>query len=154
MTTQGKSLEELGRRAVACKHWRWMPGMLATDAGGNRHRVAWHDAGEKYVTTVLQDYDDAHVESSVPADAVTPILSDPATLGCLLALVREAWPHEWHQFMVPIFDGISHWYVGCLMPGTSRIVMPTRVMKNGLLDALPPKPTEVEALVAALEAAP
>jgi hypothetical protein len=154
MTTQGKSLEELGRRAVACKHWRWMPGMLATDAGGNRHRVAWHDAGEKHVTTVLQDYDDAHVESSVPADAVTPILSDPATLGCLLALVREAWPHEWHQFMVPIFDGISHWYVGCLMPGTSRIVMPTRVMKNGLLDALPPKPTEVEALVAALEAAP
>ena len=40
------------------------------------------------------------------------------------------------------------------MPGTFRIVMPTRVMQNGLLDALPPKPTEVEALVAALEAAP
>ena len=147
-------LYDLQKRAVACKHWRWMPGMLAFDAGRNQHRVIEHDAGREYITTMLRDYNDAHCESSARALDVTPDLADPATLGCLLALVREAWPHEWHEFMVPIFDGISHWYVGCLMPGTSRIVMPTRVMQTGLLDALPPKPTEAEALVAALEAAP
>lgn len=85
------NLTDLGRRAVACKHWRWMPGMLASDPGGNRHRIVCHDAGKKYAQTVLQDYDDAHVDSSVPVDGVIPALSDPATLGCLLHLVREAW---------------------------------------------------------------
>ena len=147
-------LYDLQKRAVACKHWRWMPGMLAFDAGRNQHRVIEHDAGREYITTMLRDYNGAHCESSARALDVTPDFADPATLGCLLHLVREAWPDEWHEFMIPIFDGFSHWYVGCLMPGTSRIVMPTRVMQNGLLDALPPKPTEAEALVAALEAAP
>jgi hypothetical protein len=51
------TLEDLGRRAVACKHWRWMDGM-----------VTFGFVGED-----------------------VPDLSDPATLGCLLALVREAW---------------------------------------------------------------
>ena len=135
------NLEDLGRRAVACKHFYFMPGMLLSN--GRRVGV-WTDG---WVC--------GSSETSPPYDGIVwPDLTDPATLGCLLALVREAWPHEWHQFMVPIFDGISQWYMGCLMPGTSRIVMPTRVMQNGLLDALPPKPGEVEALVAALEAAP
>jgi hypothetical protein len=133
-------LESLGRRAVACKGWRWMPGMLA-----RRHTPQGLD--------ICRRHSETDVRPAPPADEYAD-LTDPATLGCLLHLVREAWPHEWHQFMVPIFDGISHWYMGCLMPGTSRIVMPTRVMQNGLLDALPPKPTEAEALVAALEAAP
>jgi hypothetical protein len=138
------SLADLGRRAVTCKHWRWMEGMQVEPL---RFRVVW------LTEDMIGESDQtSYFWKNVPD--IFPDLSDPATLGCLLALVREAWPHEWHQFMVPIFDGISHWYVGCLMPGTSRIVMPTRVMKNGLLDALPPKPTEAEALVAALEAAP
>jgi len=154
------NLEDLGRRAVACKHWRWMPGML----------LLWklHERGGTYCGRVchLGSSDsgtgkDVYCEGRgdrfdgvLEVPNCFPDLSDPATLGCLLALVRAAWPHEWHKFMVPIFDGISHWYMGCLMPGTSRIVMPTRVMQNGLLDALPPKSTEAEALVAALEAAP
>jgi len=149
--TDDVKLEELGRRAVACKHWRWMPGMLASN-GEEDVRIFYTSANHLHL---IEFEDDEFEMVRIPKNTcLIPDLSDPATLGCLLALVREAWPHEWHQFMVPIFDGISHWYMGCLMPGTSRIVMPTRVMKNGLLDALPPKPTEVEALVAALEAAP
>ena len=138
------NIEDLGRRAVACAHWRWMPGMLLLP----------HIDG----CECCEDRNFPRRAARIPAvfttDIDVPDLSDPATLGCLLALVREAWPDEWHEFMVPIFDGFSHWYVGCLMPGTSRIVIPTRVMQTGLLDALPPKPTEAEALVAALEAAP
>lgn len=45
----------------------------------------------EYITTMLRDYNDAHCESSARALDVTPDLSDPATLGCLLHLVREAW---------------------------------------------------------------
>jgi hypothetical protein len=65
---------ELARRAVASPHWRWMPGML-TDVG---ERVT--DPAVCYLGTL-------------------PDLTDPATLGCVLALVRDAWgwPHAYAE---------------------------------------------------------
>ena len=140
MTKQGKSLEELGRRAVACKHWRWMPGML--------HGIEAMDE-TRYVSRFS--------EFSIYADddGRIPILSDPATLGCLLHLVREAWPDEWHGFMVPIFDGFSHWRVGCLqlqrLPGTPQVIVP---VNQETMKPLAWAYSEAEALVIALEAAP
>ena len=131
------SKTELGKRALACNGWRWMPGMLAFDAGGNQHRVIEHDAGEAYVVTVLRDYDDAHTESSARAVDLTPVLDDPATLGCLLALVREAWG-EPRTVVVPLSGG--RW--GVAIPNVLR-QSPTH--KGD---------TEAEALVVALEAAP
>ena len=152
MTDEQKALS---RRAVACKNWRWMPGMLAFDAGGNQHRVIEHDAGREYITTMLRDYNDAHCESSARAVDLTPVLDDPATMGCLLYLVREAWPDEWHEFMVPIFDGFSHWRVGCLqlerLPGAPQVIVP---VNQETMKPLVWAYTEAEALVAALEAAP
>ena len=143
------NLEDLGRRAVACKHWRWMPGMLASDPGGNTHRVIWHDEGEKYAQTVLRDYDDAHVESSVPVDGVIPDLSDPATLGCLLHLVREAWPDEWHKHVVPMWNGRDGWAVGCIGADRNLILLAT---PDGMFVGL--GNSEAGALVSALEGAP
>ena len=63
-----EELHALGRRAVACKGFRWLPGMKALGS----FRV---------------------VESVVPMmfPVDTPDLSDAATLGCLLALVTEAY---------------------------------------------------------------
>jgi len=63
-------MSDLAKRAVACKHWRWMPGMLAI-VGVERQRV---------LSDKLPAYPDW-----------IPDLDDPATIGCLLALVREAW---------------------------------------------------------------
>jgi hypothetical protein len=57
----------LARRAIACPKWRWMPGMKVSE--GFR------------VTESLAPF-------MFPVDL--PDLNDPATLGCLLALVREA----------------------------------------------------------------
>jgi hypothetical protein len=65
-----------------------------------------------------------------------PDLSDPATLGCLLALVREAWGAG--SYLLP--DG--GWYVkGARLKGGDTINLGIRAT------------TEAEALVAALEAA-
>jgi len=63
-----EELMELSRRLVACKNWRWMPGMKV---GNDR---------------IMDESETREVRSDE-----LPDLTDPATLGCLLALVREAW---------------------------------------------------------------
>ena len=65
-------LNDLARRAVACKGFRWMPGM--------RWRTE-DDRGR---------LDDFQPEYMGRPPGALPDLDDPATLGCLLALVREA----------------------------------------------------------------
>lgn len=73
-----EEMTALARRAVACKGWRWMPGMrtLPTPTVPSlRH------AGSEFPYLQAR-------EGSLPD------LRDPATLGCLLALVREAWDGE------------------------------------------------------------
>jgi hypothetical protein len=113
----------LGRRAVACKGFRWMGGMKVVDG----FRVA-----------------ESVVPMMFPVD--TPDLRDPATLGCLLALVREAWSapralvrlsangKSFHVFDVDRVTMGGNW---------AAFLCGDRILQ-----------TEAEALVAALEAAP
>jgi hypothetical protein len=67
-------LEALARRAVACPKWRWMPGMLYHTQEQSNRLTDDHFVGGLKLTPIC-----------------LPDLTDPATLGCLLALVREAW---------------------------------------------------------------
>lgn len=139
------SLEELGRRAVACKHWRWMPGMYLLP----------HIDGCECCKDRNFPRRAARLPAVFTTDIDVPDLSDPATLGCLLHLVREAWPDEWCEFMVPIFDGFSHWRVGCLqierLPGTPQVIS---LVNQETMKPLAWAYSEAEALVVALEAAP
>lgn len=80
-----EELMELASRAQDAKRWRWMPRMVDTD-------------GNTYLGNFWWVVSDKAIELSRPrgwgADGprynVLPDLSDPATVGCLLALVREA----------------------------------------------------------------
>ena len=120
----------LSRRAVACRGWRWMPGMLrlrVTSPGMRDYllregRVP--DGGDPWV------YEDW---------LVIPDLTDPATVGCLLALVREAWGDPTLCVVLDTSDG--RWCVGCWED-------------NGIAMRGRGGATETEALVNALEGAP
>ena len=120
-------LMALGRRAVACKGWRWMAGMQCL--------VGPSHAPYRYVT---HDYAPPEGNDVGFTDPLLPGLTDPATLGCLLALVREAWGDP---SLTAAFDyeGWPSWRVGRSEDGHGM---------QGVGD------TEAEALVAALEAAP
>lgn len=120
---------DLARRAVACKGFRWMDGMRALDGDGACGFRLTENSGLP-----------GHPEPVVD-DAWLPDLTDPATLGCLLALVREAWDDPHASVGSAGWDnGEEGWVVVACSPTS----------KWSLCDCK----TEAEALVAALEAAP
>ena len=120
----------LARRAVACSGWKWLPGMLTSDG----FRVCRVDT-DGYKFGYHTEYNYAY---AVVGD-VLPDLEDPATLGCLLALVREAW---WQDDM-----GASRY-----KDQWSAEVTPQEAPNYAFYAFY--GASEVEALVAALEAAP
>ena len=83
-------LIELGRRAVACEGWRWMEGMKTLDGSRvgyvdeDAYIEEWEDEPElnRWIGITVE------YQEGLDIDAL-PDLSDPATLGCLLALPRE-----------------------------------------------------------------
>ena len=130
----------LSRRVVACKGWRWLPGMRTPEVlqappwrlplWDNAVVLTAHEGEPVRVCTILGKVRDLH-------PGAVPDLTDAATLGCLLALVREAWGDPKIN-VVPF--GASVWvvaYAGWLHK-----------------KAIACGATEAEALVAALEAAP
>lgn len=137
---------ELACRANACKRWRWISGMLAVRVKplkycaegadpqlpvGNRYRVLYVAEGDSgYV------YCDANVFSKDTTEHA-PDLTDPATMGCLLALIREVWGNP-RIALVPMIGEM--W----------GVAIPNPLREGPRFKA----PTEVESLIAALEAAP
>jgi len=151
---------ELGRRAVACKGWRWLGGMrrvwpflvrtpllqgniwlvFASDedrARGYSERMPAERVKDDPVSREpAQQWDDA--TNQWVADI--PDLRDPATLGCVLAMVREAHGKP----AVPMFWG-DYWQI-----------VYTAEVDDGCAshEHIGEGDTEAEALVAALEVAP
>lgn len=134
-------IQDVARRAVASPGWRWLSGMRLRSIraylrvvglnGDGSLRLSWDDPGRPVEGDT---YTVEHMGGALPD------LTDPATVGCLLALVRAAWDDP-------------HVYVLANGPDWFTVRSP-----NGEGGWLGPSPidgsTEAAALVAALEAAP
>jgi hypothetical protein len=138
--SENVKIESVARRALACPRWRWMTGMSVAapdtlEGGTGYYRI--------------------FIASHEPEEDAYPNFSDPATLGCLLTLVREAW----HSPSLHTRLSVEGWEVrdtyGTVIDGKPTTVVcgldwETRgcaINPNG------PHASEVEALVVALEAA-
>ena len=96
---------ELAQRAVACKRWKWLPGMSISDGLlHDRICTAWEDGKLEVRDMYIHD-----------ASEWLPDLADPATLGCLLALVREAWQDPM-AFVFPV-PAERKYAIRCTQPG-------------------------------------
>lgn len=126
----------LARRTVACKAWRWMVGMLTHDG----YRMLWCSETEReWAGPHFTEAGMAWRYARIHGEPHLPDLTDPATLGCLLALVREAWGDD-EAYAIPWHDEDGGWTV-CVHEEDRSV-------------SVSEGDTETEALVAALEAAP
>jgi hypothetical protein len=90
-------IEALARRALACKGWRWMPGMRL-------HQGGWFArVGDGW------EWDDSK-------GPILPDLSDPLTVQAVLLLAREAWGCDWLTCQPLLTEGGIH---GWRVVGTS-----------------------------------
>jgi hypothetical protein len=129
-----RTAEEWGRVAVSLPGWRWMPGMLAVPTSHPRERwlICWSD--QQYTKT-LDGWDGPHgwegggykVDNGkvwgigpyagdpidLSGDGWLPDPDDPATAGCLLALlgssVMSVEPADDGGWLVELYDlGVYH----------------------------------------------
>lgn len=135
---------DLARRAVACRAWRWRDccPVVAVDSAG----AVMPGLGQVVGMTpfgsvrVHWPYLGRGATQQHHSTDLLPDLSDPATLGCLLALVREA--HGAASVVYLPRDGmIRAWRVVTFAHGADFLTLGEGA-------------TEAEALVVALEAAP
>ena len=119
MMNTANDLVQLAKRAVACKSWKWLPGMAYTDHTGIHWRI-----GAKGLMALEGE--------------CLPILNDSATKGCLLDLLRKVYKDP---------SITTH-----MIKRNKHIVW--RVGRLGILPIGKEYHSELEAMVAALEAAP
>lgn len=106
-------MSDLARRAVACSRWRWVRGSTALILYREHPCADVEPDRMPHVVTRDGALDlSGCAWMGIANHDPLPDLSDPATIGCLLTLVREA--HSWIQSTEYVGDGdpVNPWRWG------------------------------------------
>jgi hypothetical protein len=72
-------MNDIAKRAVDSKYWKWTPGMQP---------LRWAPGKKDHLQKEMRC--DKQSDCELVSGCV-PDISDPATLGCMLFLIRDAW---------------------------------------------------------------
>lgn len=135
------NVDELGRRAVACPAWEWLPGMRYRDPEWPHEWESGRVRDPHPMAGVSDSAREAQERLLASPSSMLPDLSDPVTVCALLVLVRRAWgdAEAYTRTRPAIPSDEDRWAV---FPG------------DGTAGFYGFGTTEAEALVIALEAAP
>lgn len=105
------AMTDLARRAVACDGWRWMAGMRCVSSIPDVHWVGrvYREAPSRLA--IVDESCGSTTHCSTPISdrlKLIPDLTDPATIGCIAALVIER--ISWGRWVIE--------YDGSIQPGT------------------------------------
>ena len=105
---RAEKYERLARLAIQSTHWKWLEGML----------VACHDWQGTY------RLNNPGIPLSIQREDIFPDLGDPsgATIGCLYALVRQAYKSPDVYFFKKQIEDNEFWQVAVLLDGVEEIV--------------------------------
>lgn len=117
---------------VRCPGWRWLPGMLPI--GFDRIYQIDDEGWANMCSATGRKYERLACDDSLGV----PDFEDPATIGCLLQLVRDAW---------------GDWSVCAIPHPADPLWVVFRLDGTGGLEHIGSGTTEAGALAAALEAA-
>ena len=128
MSTEGGTMSntnDLARRAAACKHWRWMAGML--DLARWRVAEVYPDG---YLRLIHPDEDQTN-DGCSPGMMHPPDLTDPATLDLSAALMDRV--HDGADALLTMRGHLAeqHRYIGGL-PFDVRLVLCMWLMDTDL----------------------
>lgn len=141
--------EKIARAFVRCKYWDWLPGMAVFwDPPAGAAGQQWMPTSARLVDVdagILPELGLLYTGHAHFKRGAHPVVGDPATLGCVLALCRNAWGDEGlcvrqeHDYER---EGKSTWHVtgGKLHGGTFNRMAEVAY------------PSEAHALLACLEA--
>jgi hypothetical protein len=136
-----EEMKALGRRALACKHWRWTEGMKAV--------------GHARLPNAYFRVDEPQNVSGEWANAL-PDLSDAATRGCVLDVLRAAWRcptiYVRQSTTRRASDGVIAWEV-CDLWLDAQACAVLGISREGSVGCWG-FASEAEALIGALESAP
>lgn len=106
-------MSDLARRAVACQRWKWMRGSTALILYREHPCADVEPERMPHVVTRDGALDlSAYAWMGIANHDPLPDLADPATIGCLLALVREAYSSLQSTEYVGDGDAVNPWRWG------------------------------------------
>lgn len=137
-----ETLKDVAKRAVKCKSWKWLPGMLCiADEDGFSPRIVSVGTSTSTTETIEMNLANGDLIPAYLNKDALPDFKDAATMGCLLWVVKNAYDDN---KLVSQWNSLAGggWIVTLSISrkGSGKYVFVGRSEASALVDALEDAP--------------